>query len=184
MDEKVKARPRLWRASTAKERKKRQVKTAAEVLEESTEAWKAPILSTILDMRGPKARVLTDLTKIAEEAPDDARPIPELHHNMDLLVEMTETEIKNLNAKLKTTEDIVELMTREEQRLEEERQNQQDQLQKMQSIKERLDDVISRLDPLTQLDALLQQCSELKLETPTETESSQISFVILDKVWS
>lgn len=158
------------------------MRTADEVLKETEEAWKAPILPTILDMRGPKARVLTDLGKISQGIPDNGQPMPELQYNMDLLVEMTENEIKNLNVRLKKTEDLAVLMGREEKKLQTEQAERQEALERLQIIKQRLDSTIAQLDPLTDIDRLLTTFTELKDSVPEDFESCGIALIALDKV--
>ena len=175
-------RPRLWRASTAKERRKRSFRTAEEVLQETEEAWKAPVLPTILDMRGPKARVLTDLAKLNEDRPDEARPMPELQHNMDLLVEMTENEIKNVHAKLKTTEDMAVLMEKEEQRLLDEMEERQQEIDRRLELQSRFETQIRPVDPTTQYDALLQASQELQTAFSVDYKACKVPVLLLDKV--
>ena len=133
-------------------------------------------------MRGPKARVLTDLAKLNEDRPDDARPMPELQHNMDLLVEMTESEIKNAHAKLKTTEDMAALMEKEEQRLLDEMEERRQEIDRRLALQSRLESQIRPLDPIAQYDALLRASQEIQTEFSVEYNACRVPMLLLDKV--
>lgn len=72
---------------------------------------------TILDMTGPQTRVVTDLEHLNNEGPGagsaaggDNVPFPELQHNMRLLVEMTEADIQQIDAKLRHERDTAILL--------------------------------------------------------------------------
>jgi hypothetical protein len=57
----------LWKKKAAPARQKRTYKTAAEVLEEAQGGpggGKAPAAQPILDLRGPQARLVTDLEQL------------------------------------------------------------------------------------------------------------------------
>lgn len=60
--------------------------------------------STIIDMRGAHARVITNMERLAEAPPEalvDDTPLPELQHNLRLIVDLTEADIQRLDQNLR-----------------------------------------------------------------------------------
>ncbi len=74
---------RMWSKKSAAKQAKRQYKTAAEVLEASGGAPAQAPATTILDMRGPQARVVTNLEHLNSE--HVRLPHPGLHHGLQFL---------------------------------------------------------------------------------------------------
>jgi tuftelin-interacting protein 11 len=65
---------------------------------------------TIIDMRGPQARVVTNLEHLNEvQHVDDGGtvPMPELQHNLKLLVDLSEAELQKLDARIRHQKDTV-----------------------------------------------------------------------------
>uniref|UniRef100_A0A383VX19 G-patch domain-containing protein n=1 Tax=Tetradesmus obliquus TaxID=3088 RepID=A0A383VX19_TETOB len=125
----AKTQPPLWKKKAAPAREKRTYKTAAEVLEEAGGAPGArpPAAQPILDLRGPQARLVTDLEQLNAgagdgSAPDTgtAEPMPELAHNMGLLVSLTEAQLRRLDAALQNQQDTAALLAQEQSRLQQE----------------------------------------------------------------
>ena len=63
---------------------------------------------TIIDMRGSQAQVVTNLSKLSDApahgagaADDDDLPMPELQHNLRLIVDLAAAEIQQLDAKIR-----------------------------------------------------------------------------------
>ncbi|GLC32990.1 hypothetical protein PLESTB_000382900 [Pleodorina starrii] len=110
-----------WKKKAKEVRVRREYRTADQVLAEAAER---PLQAQpILDMRGPQARVITNLQHLNEEtvtAAGDKTPMPELQHNLRLLVDLAEAAIQKLDAKLRHEQDTATLLVREKQRLEEE----------------------------------------------------------------
>ena len=76
---------------------------ARQVLAQADEAA-APAPQAILDMRGPQARLVTDMGDLNSEAQLAARddtPMPELQHNLRLLVDLAGSDIQRLDGKLR-----------------------------------------------------------------------------------
>ena len=93
--------PRLWKKGKAAARVKREYRTAEEVLAEASEK---PAAQPILDMRGPQARLITDMEALgqaAAAAAEDTTPMPELQHNLQLLVDLAAADIQRIDAKLR-----------------------------------------------------------------------------------
>lgn len=97
--------PKLWKRKNKE--KKRTYKTADELLQEKEDKPNVE-MQPILDMRGPQTRVITNLEHLhvahADEAGDPAA-LPELQHNLKLLVDMAEAEICRVDSRLKQKED-------------------------------------------------------------------------------
>ncbi|GIL44507.1 hypothetical protein Vafri_1959 [Volvox africanus] len=110
-----------WKKKAKDARVRREYRTADQVLAEAAER---PLQTQpILDMRGPQTRVITNLEHLNEKtatAEGDKTPMPELQHNLRLLVDLAEAAIQKLDAKLRHEQDTATLLAREKQRLEEE----------------------------------------------------------------
>ncbi|CAL8461887.1 g1418 [Coccomyxa elongata] len=114
---------KLWRKRHAAARVKREFRTADEVLQEAAEKPAAAPRQTILDMRGPQARLVTNLEHlnvVDEAAAGDLVPMPELQHNLRLLVDLAEADIQRIDGKLRQEKDTAVILGREQRRLQEE----------------------------------------------------------------
>eukprot|EP00210_Caulerpa_lentillifera_P005498 g5258.t1 len=178
--------PRLWKQKSAKERIKRQFKTPIEVLQESENAFSQMKSQTIIDMRNPQTKLITDLSQIGSSLDntnaDDAerKPLPELEHNMELLVDLTETRIRDLDSSLKSKEDTITLLDNQETELSQKLIEQSEQL-------ERLNDFHHEIQQLHELhevepDTLLENCLDLKSLFPAEFVQYNVSALILQKI--
>lgn len=97
------ADPRLWKRAKAAERHKREYRTADEILAAQEDKPVAAV-QPILDMRGPQARLVTDMEALnAEGVAEDGEtiPMPELQHNLRLLVDLSAAEIQRIDGKLR-----------------------------------------------------------------------------------
>lgn len=96
-----------WRKDQARKRDQREYKTAKEVLAEQSETRPAGLVSQpIVDMRGPHARVITDMEEIGAQnfaSIEDDVPMPELQHNLRVMVDLAASEIQVLDGKLRDT---------------------------------------------------------------------------------
>lgn len=120
----VKREAKAWRKKGVDKKlkeSKQMYKTVEDVLA-SSEGAKSSI-QTIIDMRGPQKRVINDigLSGLKEEQLAHEGPMPELQHNMRLLVDMTESEIKKVDARIRHAKDTRVLLEKEMKRLEEEK---------------------------------------------------------------
>ncbi|EFJ43876.1 hypothetical protein VOLCADRAFT_65509 [Volvox carteri f. nagariensis] len=123
------------RDQDGKARVRREYRTADQVLAEAAEQ---PLQAQpILDMRGPQARVITNLQHLNQEtvtATGDKTPMPELQHNLRLLVDLAEAAIQKLDAKLRHEQDTATLLAREKERLEAEDARQEEACSRLEAV--------------------------------------------------
>ncbi|KAK2080442.1 hypothetical protein QBZ16_000295 [Prototheca wickerhamii] len=109
-----------WRQADAARRERRQFRTAEDLLAVREDRAPAPL--SIIDMRGAAGpRVLTDLAEVAEApgAEDAAArdPLPELRHNLGLLVARAEEAVRRAGARRRRETESVALHRAELERL-------------------------------------------------------------------
>jgi tuftelin-interacting protein 11 len=124
---------RAWRKRRAdgKLKEKREIfKTVDDILLD-TDTVKSSVQS-IIDMRGPQTRVIHNVGTVGSlenESALDEGPMPELQHNMRLLVDMTEAEIKKVDARIRHAIDTKRILEKENMRLELDQQQADDKKQ-------------------------------------------------------
>ena len=92
---------------------------------------------TIIDMRGKQKRLVTNLEHLnAEQQEDtgDMTPMPELQHNMRLLVDVAEADIQRIDGKLRHEKDTAVILGREQTRLQSEVQAAAQHVQRLNQI--------------------------------------------------
>lgn len=129
------AQPKSWKKKNA--RQKQSYKTIADVLNEVAERPAEQPKQTIIDMRGKQKRLVTNLEHLNMEHEDDAgdtTPMPELQHNMRLLVDVAEADIQRIDGKLRREKDTAVILGREQTRLQEEVTTASQQVQRLNQI--------------------------------------------------
>lgn len=118
VETKPKSKDKLWLKKN-KGKKKTELRTAEELLAEKEAQGGGGVVQMVLDMRGPQTRVLTNLENLnAEQAAiEDNTPMPELQHNLRLIVDMAEAEIQTYDQKLRHERDTVLILDKERERL-------------------------------------------------------------------
>jgi len=131
----------LWKKRNAVKREKREYKTATQLLDEqdkSAATAGTPFAAApIIDMRGKQARVVTNLEHVnaqqLDEEADDV-PMPELQHNLRLIVDLAEAEITTADRKLRQERETAIILLREEERLAADREEQHEQLERIERL--------------------------------------------------
>jgi len=126
---------RLWKKKNQEARARREYRTADQVLADS--GHKPPTLQPIIDMRGPQTRIITNLEHLHvkdESAAGDKTPMPELQHNLQLLVDLCEAELQKLDAQLRHEQDTATLLARDKARLEAEAEEHAARMERLQHV--------------------------------------------------
>ncbi|GAB2233506.1 hypothetical protein Drorol1_Dr00002729 [Drosera rotundifolia] len=138
VQEPSKKKEMLWKkhAQSRASRKREEYITAQELLAKKQDQGAETILQKVVDMRGPQVRVLTNLENInAEEtARESDVPMPELQHNIRLILDMTEVDIQDIDRKLRNETETVLALKEEKEKLQSELNRQKKQLNSMEEI--------------------------------------------------
>eukprot|EP00271_Cylindrocystis_brebissonii_P018176 TRINITY_DN5039_c0_g2_i1.p1 TRINITY_DN5039_c0_g2~~TRINITY_DN5039_c0_g2_i1.p1 ORF type:complete len:915 (+),score=193.00 TRINITY_DN5039_c0_g2_i1:331-3075(+) len=126
---------------------KKEYKTAAQLLEEKRGDGREAT-QTIIDMRGAQVRVLTSMEGINEEAaaPTDDTPMPELQHNLRLLVDMVEADIQVTDRKLTHERDTLLLLKTECERARGVAKKRHEELHGLEALVQALDNIQANVD--------------------------------------
>ncbi|BFI30199.1 tuftelin-interacting protein 11 [Marchantia polymorpha subsp. ruderalis] len=129
---KEKPKEKLWHVRNRNKKNKDYV-TASELL---SQKQGVETVQTVLDMRGPQVRVLTNLESLNAEnvAKEENRPMPELQHNIRLIVDLAEAEIQVCDRKLAHERDSIVILKKETERLQIEVATQKQQIDVIETI--------------------------------------------------
>ncbi|KAF0889389.1 hypothetical protein E2562_023682 [Oryza meyeriana var. granulata] len=122
------------------------------------------VVQKVIDMRGPQARVLTDLKglNVEQEMEVNDVPMPELQYNVRLLVDEAKADIVRLDGQLRREQEKVASLVREKEKVAKQEALQKRQLQVMETIAGVLEQV--RVDDtagVLSLEGLLKTFQEL-----------------------
>ncbi|KAK9812190.1 hypothetical protein WJX73_003418 [Symbiochloris irregularis] len=176
--------PKLWKKRNAAARVHRDYLSAEEVLNKAAEdpsAQGGAGLQAVIDMRGPQTRVVTNLEHLnvkEETAAGDQTPMPELQHNMRLLVDLVEADIRRLDGKLRHEKDTAVILGRDQERLTEEFAEQQRQEQLLAFIHSQL----AGCTPSAPLDEVARTFQGLRQSCPEEYVMYNLGAVALAQV--
>eukprot|EP00850_Spirogloea_muscicola_P020859 SM000229S07495 [mRNA] locus=s229:59568:63127:+ [translate_table: standard] len=190
---------KLWKRGRAERRRRREYKTAAQLLEERHAlegggAGGLAAMQTILDMRGPQVKVLTNLEHMGPRpgggfagsgAAEDDTPMPELQHNLRLVVDLAEAEIAGADRRLRHELDSVAVLQRERERLQADELLQRKQVEVLEGIVSTVDGLqalATAAGPLPQLDALANALGALQRAHPEEFRLYNLASVGLAAV--
>uniref|UniRef100_A0A0E0BV96 G-patch domain-containing protein n=1 Tax=Oryza glumipatula TaxID=40148 RepID=A0A0E0BV96_9ORYZ len=138
------------------------------------------VVQKVIDMRGPQARVLTDLKGLNVEQEMEANdvPMPELQYNVRLLVDEAKADIVRLDGQLRREQEKVASLVREKEKVAKQEALQKCQLQVMEKIAGVLEQV--RVDDtagVLSLEGLLKTFQELKACYVEEFKMCSVAWI-------
>ncbi|GJM95169.1 hypothetical protein PR202_ga11877 [Eleusine coracana subsp. coracana] len=138
------------------------------------------VVQKVIDMRGPQARVLTDLKGLNDEQEMEANdvPMPELQYNVRLLVDEAKADVVRLDGQLRREQEKVASLVREKEKVSRQEALQRRQLQVMERIAETLERV--RVDDtagMLTLDGLLHTFQNMKVQHEEEFKMCSIAWI-------
>ncbi|PKA47859.1 Zinc finger CCCH domain-containing protein 22 [Apostasia shenzhenica] len=161
-------------------KKKAEYMTAEELLAKKQEQGLEVFQEKILDMRGPQARVLSNLENLnaEEEAKENQVPMPELQHNVRLIVDMAEFDIQKIDKELRLEREKVASLHREKEKLQREAARQKQQLEVMETIAKTVKQVEQdNLSGVLTLESLLRIFIDLKARFAEDYKLFNISSI-------
>ncbi|CAJ2664547.1 unnamed protein product [Trifolium pratense] len=166
-----------------KNKKKEEYVTAEDFLASKQEEDSEVVLK-IYDMRGPQVRVYTNLSDLnaEEKAKEEDVPMPELQHNVALIVRLAEADIQEIDSDLRKERDIALSLKKENENLEAEALFQKNQLDKYEKIMNVLDRIgeenreENTLGTLT-LDSLAQCFRDMHKRYPEDYKLCNLSCI-------
>ncbi|CAJ2664616.1 unnamed protein product [Trifolium pratense] len=163
-----------------KKKKEEEEYVTAEDLLASKQEEDSEVVQKIYDMRGPQVRVYTNLSDLnaEEKAKEEFVPMPELQHNVALLVRLAEADIQKIDSDLRKERDIALSLKKEKENLEAEASFQKNQLDNYEKIMNVLDRVgeENTIGTLT-LDSLAQCSSDMHKRYPEDYKLCNLSCI-------
>ncbi|XP_023758291.1 septin and tuftelin-interacting protein 1 homolog 1 [Lactuca sativa] len=166
----IQQKEKPWMKQSSSKKKKKQYVTAEELLVKKQEQG-IDVVQKVFDMRGPQVRVLTNLENLnaEEKLRDNDKPMPELQHNLNLIVDLVELDIQKIDQQLRNERETVVTLQKEKEKLKDDAALQKKQLDSMEEIVTIMDSLTneSLLGTLT-LDSLATSFTDLHKRFPNE----------------
>ncbi|PON77599.1 Septin and tuftelin interacting protein [Parasponia andersonii] len=143
---KARTKEKLWsKRALAKQKLNLDYMTAEELLAKKQEQDGAAelVVQKVFDMRGPQLRVVTNLENLnaEERSKEEDIPMPELQHNVRLIVDLVELDIQKIDRDLRIERDTAITLKDDKDKLQLEVARQKKQLDSMEEIMGVLDRV-------------------------------------------
>ncbi|XP_021737997.1 septin and tuftelin-interacting protein 1 homolog 1-like [Chenopodium quinoa] len=178
----LKREDKLWKKQArARVKKKENILTADELLAMKEEAQGPElVLQKVVDMRGPQVRVLTNLENLNAEEKDRESdiPMPELQHNIRLIVDLAELNIQKMDRDLRNERETVVALQKEKELHQIDAARQKKQIDSMTEVLQVLDSIEEEntLGRLT-LESLAKSFGDLQKRFPEEYKLGNLSCI-------
>ena len=179
----IKKEARMWRRRHAGSRANLRYRTAEDVIAETSMSSRGAMPTPIIDMRGPQARVVSSLEHLApvshEVKEEEEVPMPELQHNIRLLVDLAEADIQKLDARSRQASDTKVILEREKDRLERELERVAEALSQLETMCSVVEDAMALEEGDPHVNELESSFRQLQLQQPTLYESYNVAAIAL-----
>lgn len=177
----VQKKEKLWKKQAqARAKKKEGIITPDELLAMKAEQASETVFQKVVDMRGPQVRLLTSLDNLnaEEKARDSDVPMPELQHNIRLIVDLAELDIQKIDRDLGNERETVIALQKEKETLQSEAARQKNQLDTMEEVLQTLERISDEhTSGRLTLESLARSFGDLKRRFPEDYKLCNLSCI-------